>query len=55
VKEYRAVLARNQRETGALGMLGTPVVMGNQIVQGGGLDYAHLTRLVAQQRQGQGR
>jgi protein-disulfide isomerase len=54
-KEYRAVLARNQRETGALGMQGTPgVIVGNQIVQGGALDYAHLTRLVAQQRQGHG-
>lgn len=50
-KEYRAVLARNQRETSALGMQGTPVVIvGNQIVSGGGLDYAHLSRLVAQQR-----
>jgi protein-disulfide isomerase len=53
-KEYRAVLARNQRETSALGMQGTPVVIiGNQIVPGGGLDYAHLTRLVAQQRKEQ--
>ena len=52
-KEYRAVLARNQGETHALGMQGTPgVIVGNQIVQGGGLDYAHLTRLVMQQRQG---
>lgn len=52
-KEYRAVLARNQRETGALGMHGTPVVIvGNRIAQGGDLDYAHLSRLVAQQRQG---
>lgn len=54
-REYRAVLARNQRETSALGMHGTPgVIVGNQVVQGGGLDYAHLTRLVAQQRQGHG-
>jgi protein-disulfide isomerase len=54
-KEYRAVLARNQRETSALGMQGTPVVIvGNQIVQGGAFDYAHLTRLVSQQRQGHG-
>lgn len=52
-KEYQAVLARNQKEAGALGMRGTPgVIVGNQIVQGGGLDYAHLTRYVAQQRQG---
>jgi len=54
LKEYRAVLARNQRETGALGAQGTPVVIvGNQIVPGGGLDYAHLSRLVAQQRKAQ--
>lgn len=53
-KEYRAVLARNQRETRALGMQGTPgLIVGNQIVQGGGLDYAHLSRLVAQQRTAQ--
>lgn len=53
-KEYRAVLARNQRETSALGAQGTPVVIvGNQIVPGGGLDYAHLSRLVAQQRKAQ--
>ena len=52
-KEYRAVLSRNQREAGAMGMQGTPgVIVGNRIVQGGGLDYAHLSRLVAQQRQG---
>jgi protein-disulfide isomerase len=53
-KEYRAMLARNQRETSALGMQGTPVVIvGNQIVPGGGLDYAHLSRLVTQQRKAQ--
>jgi hypothetical protein len=35
-----------------MGMQGTPgVLVGNRIVQGGGLDYAHLSRLVAQQRQ----
>lgn len=50
-KEYRAVLRRNQRETAALGMQGTPgVIVGNQIVEGGGLDSVHLSRLVAQQR-----
>lgn len=55
-KEYRAVLARNQRETSALGMQGTPVIIvGNQIVRGGGLDYAHLSRLVVQQRKAQAR
>ena len=53
-KEYRAVLARNERESMALGFHGTPgVIVGNQIVQGGGLDYAHLSRLVAQLRKGQ--
>ena len=47
------MLARNQQETRALGMHGTPVVIvGNWIVQGGELDYAHLSRLAAQQRQG---
>ena len=55
-KEDRAVLARNKRETSALGMQGTPgVIVGNQIVPGGGLDYAHLTRLVAQARKAQRR
>lgn len=53
-KEYRAVLARNQRETSALGMQGTPgLIVGNRIVPGGGLDYAHLSRVVAQQRKAQ--
>jgi protein-disulfide isomerase len=55
-KEYRAVLTRNQHETSTLGMHGTPgVIVGNQIVQGGGLDYVHLSRLVAQQRQARSR
>jgi len=50
-KEYRAVLLRNQRETSALGMPGTPgVIVGHLIVPSGGLDYARLNRLVAQQR-----
>jgi protein-disulfide isomerase len=50
-REYRAVLARNQKETGALGMRGTPgVIVGDRIAQGGDLDYAHLMRLVAQQQ-----
>jgi len=53
-KEYRAVLARNERESMALGFHGTPgVIVGNQIVQGGGLDYAHLSWWVAQLRKGQ--
>jgi len=55
-KEYRAVLARNERESMALGFHGTPgVIVGNQIVRGGGLDYAHLSRLVAQLREGRAR
>jgi protein-disulfide isomerase len=53
-KEYRAVLARNEKESMALGFHGTPgVIVGNQIVQGGDLDYAHLSRLVESLRKGQ--
>jgi len=49
-KEYSATLTRNLRETTALGLRGTPgLIIGNQLVPGG-LDYAQLTRLVAQAR-----
>jgi protein-disulfide isomerase len=50
-KEYSAVLARNQRETAALGLRGTPgLIVGDQLVPGG-LDYPQLERLVSQARQ----
>ena len=49
-QEYSATLTRNLRETTALGLRGTPgLIIGNQLVPGG-LDYAQLTRLVAQAR-----
>jgi protein-disulfide isomerase len=49
-KEYSATLTRNLRETAALGLRGTPgLIIGKQLVPGG-LDYAQLTRLVAQAR-----
>jgi protein-disulfide isomerase len=50
-REYSAVLARNQRETAALGLRGTPgLIVGDQLVPGG-LDYPQLERLVFQARQ----
>jgi protein-disulfide isomerase len=50
-KEYSAVLARNQSETAALGLRGTPgLIVGDQLVPGG-LDYPQLERLVSQVRQ----
>jgi protein-disulfide isomerase len=49
-KEYSDVLARNRRETTALGLQGTPgLIVGNELVLGG-IDYAGLERLVAQAR-----
>jgi protein-disulfide isomerase len=49
-KEYSDVLARNRRETAALGLQGTPgLIVGNQLVVGG-IDYPGLERLVAQAR-----
>ena len=49
-KEYSEVLARNRRETAALGLQGTPgLIVGNQLVLGG-IDYSGLERLVAQAR-----
>jgi protein-disulfide isomerase len=51
-KEYREVLARNRRETAALGLQGTPgLIVGNQLVLGG-IDYPGLERLVSQVRAG---
>ena len=50
-REYRAVLARNQQESAALGLRGTPgLIIGDQLVPGG-LDYPQLQRLVSQARQ----
>jgi protein-disulfide isomerase len=50
VKEYSDMLARNRRETAALGLQGTPgIIVGNQLVLGG-IDYPGLERLVAQAR-----
>ena len=50
-REYSAVLARNQHETAALGLRGTPgLIVGDQLVPGG-LDYPQLERLVFQARQ----
>jgi protein-disulfide isomerase len=50
-REYSAVLARNQNETAALGLRGTPgLIVGDQLVPGG-LDYPQLERLVSQLRQ----
>jgi protein-disulfide isomerase len=50
-REYSAVLTRNQRETAALGLRGTPgLIVGDQLVPGG-LDYPQLARLVSQARQ----
>jgi protein-disulfide isomerase len=50
-REYSAVLARNQQETAALGLRGTPgLIVGDQLVPGG-LDYPQLERLVSQARQ----
>jgi protein-disulfide isomerase len=50
-REYSAALTRNQRETGALGLRGTPgLIIGNQLVPGG-LDYPQLERLVSEARQ----
>jgi len=49
-KEYSATLTRNLRETGALGLRGTPgVIIGKRLVPGG-LDYSQLVRLVAEER-----
>lgn len=49
-REYNAVLARNQNETAALGLRGTPgLIVGDQLVPGG-LDYPQLERLVSQVR-----
>jgi protein-disulfide isomerase len=49
-REYSAVLARNQNETAALGLRGTPgLIVGDQLVPGG-LDYPQLERLVSQVR-----
>jgi len=49
-KEYNDVLARNRRETAALGLQGTPgLIVGSQLVLGG-IDYPGLERLVAQAR-----
>ncbi len=49
-KEYSDLLARNRRETAALGLQGTPgLIVGNQLVLGG-IDYPGLERLVAQAR-----
>lgn len=49
-KEYHDVLARNLRETAALGLRGTPgLIVGNQLVLGA-IDYAGLERLVARAR-----
>jgi protein-disulfide isomerase len=49
-REYSAVLARNRRETVALGLEGTPgLIVGNQLVLGG-IDSSGLERLVSQAR-----
>jgi len=49
--EYAAVLARNQREAGELGLRGTPgLIVGHQRVPGS-LDSVQLERLVARARQ----
>jgi protein-disulfide isomerase len=49
-KEYSGVLARNRRETAALGLQGTPgLIVGDQLVLGS-IDYPGLERLVAQAR-----
>lgn len=49
-KEYHDVLARNLRETAALGLRGTPgLIVGTQLVLGA-VDYAGLERLVARAR-----
>lgn len=49
-KEYSATLTRNLRETGALGLRGTPgLIIGKQLVPGG-LDYSQLVRLAAEAR-----
>jgi protein-disulfide isomerase len=48
--EYSDVLARNRRETAALGLRGTPgLIVGNQLVLGG-IEYPGLERLVARAR-----
>ena len=49
-KEYSAVLTRNQQETSALGLRGTPgLIVGDRLVPGG-LDFAQLSQLVRQTR-----
>jgi protein-disulfide isomerase len=49
-QEYSATLTRNLRETGALGLRGTPgLIIGKQLVPGG-LNYSQLVRLVAEAR-----
>jgi protein-disulfide isomerase len=49
-REYSAVLTRNQRETAALGLRGTPgLIVGDQLVPGG-LDYPQLQYLVSEAR-----
>jgi protein-disulfide isomerase len=46
-KEYADVLARNRRETAALGLKGTPgLIVGDRLVLGA-VDYARLLQLVA--------
>lgn len=46
-KEYSEVLSRNQRESRALGLRGTPgLIVGNQLVLGA-IDYAQLEQLVS--------
>jgi protein-disulfide isomerase len=50
-REYSAMLARNQLESAALGLRGTPgLIVGDQLVPGG-LDYPQLQHLVSQARQ----
>ena len=49
-QEYSEMLARNRRETAALGLRGTPgLIIGNQLVLGS-MDYQVLEHLVAQAR-----
>lgn len=49
-REYGHVLARNRRETAALGLRGTPgLIIGDQLVLGS-MDFQVLERLVAQAR-----
>jgi protein-disulfide isomerase len=50
-REYSAVLARNQHETAALGLRGTPGLIVGDLLVPGGLDYPQLESLVSQVRQ----